>query len=368
LGEHRIASVLRSLEAIRDVAASTPDIAFALMHVPVRLKSRTADDAAREFAELIEQRAPGLKWAVTTKVDAEGNRTGRASLYLPNAAVASVDWLFLFSMFDLHTRLGAYWLTNIWRALELTEAAAEALAGWHVLVAAACARSILEGAAAFRVNARKLIDEWDAFKRKGKPTVETIETFEDTFTRLLMRSQYASRLSATVDKSELFRSPNILNYIEKLSEGVKGYDVPTIYEWLCDAVHPSFGSMSAFTIERGMHDSKTHIIEVYARKPLSQGKSAVRADVAQASADAMAIANTCLLDDLSRIRWILDDIGLTSGVAFGHTKGAELLEPVARIGALDQPDRNQLCPCGSGKKFKKCVHEWGMPGTPPPNG
>lgn len=365
LGEQRIASVSEALGAIRKLAASTPEIAYAVMHVPVALKSRTAVDAAIELAGLLEQRTPGLKWAVATEVDPDGNRSGRASLYVPDTTVGTVEWLSLFTMFDLHTRLGAYWLTNAWRALELTEGATENLAAWHVLVAAACSRSLLEGAAALHVNVKKLGQEWDAFKREGKPTLSTIASFDSTFTKLLMRSQYASRLTAGEGKSELLRSPNVLNYIEKLGRHVEGHNVLAIYEWLCDAVHPSFGSLSAFTIERAMHDSQTHIVEVYARKPVSRGKSAVRADVAQASADAIAVASSSLLSDLTHVHWLLNDIGLTSGVAFAQARGAELIEPVSRIGALRRPERNEPCPCGSGKKFKKCAHEWGMSGAPP---
>ncbi|MET8925238.1 SEC-C metal-binding domain-containing protein [Streptomyces sp. NPDC004623] len=54
----------------------------------------------------------------------------------------------------------------------------------------------------------------------------------------------------------------------------------------------------------------------------------------------------------------MDDIGLT----------AELhgLNRLSYAGGSDRsPQRSDTWPCGSGRKYKRCVHRWGQPSTPP---
>lgn len=365
LGEDRINRALAFLRELEEIAAAAPDKAFSVLHSRVPLTSGNDVDAAREFAEILTRRTPGLRWATATMVDGKGHRFGRATLYPPRAMIGTVEWFILFSLFDVHTRLGAYWLTNIWRALELTQTVVKGLGDWHVIVSAACSRSLLEGAAALHVNVRKLVKEWDSFKSAGKPNMQALGRFERTFTKLVLRPQYVTRIAELQNIPNWLRSPNVLSYIEKISNEMPNANILGIYDWLCDAVHPSFGSTESFTIERGMHDSKTHFVEVYARKPFSRGHAAIRHDVACASGDAIAAVAALLPPDLALLRWLLDDIGLTSGVAFGHPTAIDFRVPVARIGSLRSPERNEVCPCGSGKKFKKCTHTWGLAGTPP---
>jgi SEC-C motif len=50
----------------------------------------------------------------------------------------------------------------------------------------------------------------------------------------------------------------------------------------------------------------------------------------------------------------IDDFGLTTGVGYSSR-----LDYWRRH---DKPQRNALCPCGSGRKFKNCIHDWGRPG------
>jgi hypothetical protein len=362
LGESRIKAIHGFLAELRGIVASAPETAFSVVHTPVRLKSRSGDLARREFAQLLENDSPGVRWATVLEVDPQGNYLGRATLYPPKATLGTVDWFLEFNFFDVHSRIGSYWLTTLWRALELTEQTVQSLATWHPLVAAACSRSLLEGIAAFHANSRKLVDQWDNFKREGKPSREKLEIFQREFLKAALRPQYATRINQVGVKDEFFRSPNVLSYITKISKEYPQANINEIYEWLCDAVHPSFGSTTAFTIERGGHSSKTHFVEVYARKPFSRGHSAIKQSVAWASADAIIVAQYFLLQDLALVRRLLDDIGLTSGVAFGHPTALEFNEPITRLGSFDPPTRNDACPCNSGRKFKKCGHEWGLPG------
>lgn len=60
--------------------------------------------------------------------------------------------------------------------------------------------------------------------------------------------------------------------------------------------------------------------------------------------------------DLARARWVVVDLGLTADLASSIELQATL--------AYKRPERNEQCPCGSGRKFKRCVHRWGQSGTP----
>ena len=64
-----------------------------------------------------------------------------------------------------------------------------------------------------------------------------------------------------------------------------------------------------------------------------------------------------MLEDLGVLRWLFNDLGITSKVAFQTD--------LKYFGRFPKPGVNDLCPCGSGKKFKKCVHRWGPSGMPP---
>ncbi|MET9833698.1 SEC-C metal-binding domain-containing protein [Streptomyces sp. NPDC006385] len=55
----------------------------------------------------------------------------------------------------------------------------------------------------------------------------------------------------------------------------------------------------------------------------------------------------------------MDDIGLTAEV--------QGLNRLCCAGGGQPPQRNAPCPCGTGRKYKRCVHRWGQPGTPPPS-
>nr|WP_237558089.1 SEC-C metal-binding domain-containing protein [Streptomyces sp. SID5470] len=55
----------------------------------------------------------------------------------------------------------------------------------------------------------------------------------------------------------------------------------------------------------------------------------------------------------------MGDLGLTAEI---HG-----LNRLSYAGDSDQPpQRSDACPCGSGRKYKRCVHRWGQPSTPPP--
>jgi hypothetical protein len=139
------------------------------------------------------------------------------------------------------------------------------------------------------------------------------------------------------------------------------HDAMDTYEWLCDAVHPSYGSATAYRALGLGDNGRTHVLDRYERRPLDilvatpQGMR-LQPTIAQKAAEAATFASDLLYQDLGRARWVVEDIGLTVDVKSSIRLQATL--------AHTRPERNQACPCGSGRKFKKCVHRWGESGVP----
>ena len=107
------------------------------------------------------------------------------------------------------------------------------------------------------------------------------------------------------------------------------------------------------------HNTCTHVIQEFAHQPLlelAKTSFAVTPTVAHAAADAVIIAGRLLLDGLARVRWLIHDFGMTSEVAFNMR--------FDYYGPASKPGRNERCPCGSGRKFKRVSIGGGSSGTP----
>jgi hypothetical protein len=361
LGAERARRVEENTRKLLDRADAAPQYSHGAVHLPIPLTATDPDAAHAELGRLLHRTSPDDNWSYVTLVGADGQRLGKASPFLRQTApLGSSEWLITFTLSDLYTRLGAWWLTQLWRGAELASGTRDALAGWNVLVAAACARSLLEGAAYLATEAPRLVEVWDAFKRAGRPTQETLGEFADTLNERITHLQYASRVGQGQGRPPRVQSTNVMTYVNKLAKRSKDVDVIDTYEWLCDAVHPSFGSSTTYGVVRAMDPARSHLIEQYARRPLGPVVSNPRTLnplVAQKAADAVILATEVLDQGLTEVRWVLDDLGLTTEIA-----DILLLDhPLAHR----HPERNSPCPCGSGRKLKRCVHHWGRPGSFP---
>jgi hypothetical protein len=360
LGSDRVAKLRRVTAELLAFADSVPSTTEAAAHLAVPLRANSTEGATEELTRRIEAFDPGGEWALGTFRTADGRRVGKASPFLPAILPGSTDWFIQFSLADLYSRLAAWFLTQVWRAGELASAARDSIERWQLLVAAAAARSLLEGAAAFTVEADSTITEWSNFKQAGEPTLDRLGQFTASFNRRITELQYASRIGQGTDRPPVIASKNVLTYISKLARAHGEHDIDDIYQWLCDAVHPSFGSWTTFTVTRGKHGTGTHIREVYARSTLAQladSGFALTPTVAHKAADAVIASSQVLLPGLHRMQWLVHDLGFTSGTAFVLKLDA--------YGRRPRPQRNDRCPCGSGKKFKACSHRWGVAGMPP---
>jgi hypothetical protein len=355
LGSQRVKKVNEVIGGLQRLAEAAPPTSTVVMHLPVALRARTNVQAVEELAARLERMDSDENWVYVTGHKPDNTYIGKASPFISSSiAVGSDEWFTIFLLSDLHTRLSGWWLTQLWRAVDLAVGAQTAISKWNVLVAAACARSLLEGAAAFAAEAKVITDEWDTFKRAGTPTRQSVEIFLETFNERVARLLYSSRLSVTKDKLPSFISTNVLTHIKKLAKSIDDYHVTDIYEWLCDAVHPSFGSSTAYVVVNKKHNTGTHIIQEFAHHPLpelSEAGFATTPNVAHAAADAVIVAGRLLLEELARSRWLVYDFGMTSEIAFNMR--------LDYYGCVSKPGRNERCPCGSGRKFKTCVHNWG---------
>jgi hypothetical protein len=361
LGIDRARGTEEGTQKLLDRADAAPQHSDSLTHLVIPLSSRDPAAQGRELEQLLKP-DPSREWSYVTFVNADGTRSARASPWFrQNAALGSAEWLITFTLSDLYMRLGAWWLTQLWRGTELATGARDALGQWTVLVAAACARSLLEGAAHLAEEVPQLIEMWDDFKRSGSPTVESLNGFVQKLNQRLTTLQYASRVGQGQGRPPKIQSTNAITYIQKLAKRRTDFEVVDTYEWLCDAVHPSFGSGTTYCAVHLRDNAGSHILEHYARyplRPLLSRREKLEPIVAQKAADAVILATDVLDQELGHARWVLDDVGLTTEVA-------ETLLLDFPLAHHPLPERNSRCPCGSGRKSKRCVHRWGQPGTVP---
>jgi hypothetical protein len=218
---------------------------------------------------------------------------------------------------------------------------------------------LLEGAAAFTVEGEDLLALWSAFKRRGVPDQAGLIAFRDQFNAKLLQAQLGSRLGEQSGKRVTpLKRTNVLTFLSTFSKR-RGIDFSREYEWLCDAVHPSFGFGTAYVATQGVHPARTTFAADLARRTdtaLTQSPK-IEPTVAWAAADVLALAIREFLLEWPRIRWLIDDLGLTTGVAFTAQHQS--------AGRSSKPTKEAICPCGSGIPFGACSHSWGVHAEPP---
>lgn len=350
------------------MADDAPAAASNVVHRVVELEATSYEQARTELMALIREtrdpRQPARWWSAIPLQGSDGRFRAMASPYFRHdAADNSRDIRFAFPLSGIHLRLGAWWSNHVWRAAELARGARDGLDQWNILVAAACARSLLEGAAYVAVETPEILGLWDGLKSRGHPHSDEVTTFLGELERRTMSAHYSSKLNAKPkakgEPNAYLEAKSIQGYMDQIGKRETGSDVNAIYAFLCDAIHPSFGSAMRYCV----HQQKNAMVflEHYYRNPLQHTYSAGNnypPCIAEAAAGAIALSAELLNRDLPTVRWLMDDIYLT----------AELQAPSAEVifpWAITAAQRNATCPCGSGRKSKRCVHRWGLPGTPP---
>ena len=295
-------------------------------------------------------------WKFVTSTYEDGKQFGFA---LP-VTLARADDPCAFLLVDVHSLMGTWWLMCAWRARELARATSLLADNWDSVAAAACARPLVETAAATWVDAQRLARAWGEMKLGGAPSKSSGSFFVHwrNLHLLLQEVHHGAKFDdrAPEEKATWGKTSrsNVLGQVEKLGNAGCPH-LQSDYQWLCNTVHPSVGNKLAYTSPPLRHETGTHTIQHYCGRPTSirESDGSVVADqtVGIATARGVTVAMRTLRNTLDAALRVIDDLGLTSGAP------ALAREKVwRRIQALGQ---NDPCPCRSGLKVKKCRHQWG---------
>jgi hypothetical protein len=358
LGIDRITSLSVLLNEVHEVLISIPERGSQVRHVPIRLNAKNTKDAEKELVALLAKSSPD--WFIVTGSKPDGSHVGFASdMFMQEHSNPEND-ICAFAFYDIESCLKGWFLSHTWRAHDLVTSAEQGIVEWNIISAAACSRSLLEGIAAFVIEGEDMISEWSTFAKKGCPTLTEVSAFRDLFSKRLLQAQLGSRLGERgKNHASKIKRTNVLSLLERLEKKL-GVDIWTPYEWLCDAVHPSFGFGTIFVATQGHHETGAiiatdlahHVDKVNVRMPK------IEPTVALAVCDSLRISMQALLAEIPRIRWLLTDMALVA--LSGHHPLQEEIYGYSATSSNDQ------CPCGSGRNRTDCHHEWGNKQVAPP--
>jgi hypothetical protein len=355
LGADRIRRLRAAIDRLDHYASNVPERAAWLWLRPVPLASETTTGAIEEFEAYL--RPHGRGWHSLVGVKESGERVGIAfDGFTPTDPASMVGQLLII---DIHMSLGGWWTTHAWRVQDLAGSAVGAIEDWRIITAAPVIRSLFEGVAAFSVEGRSILKEWSDLKAGGLPGESRVHAFRQSVLGLLTQAQFGTRLGERSDHaSRGIRRRSILTLLEKFGR-LQSDDFWEAYEWLCDAVHPSFGFGTVYVAAQGCHHAGTSIAADLAKRVIDSPTADQRftPNVAHACVDLYCDAVEAFLRFAREIRWLVDDIGLTTGVAFGA--------PTYVVGGLPRVTPVGCCPCGSGVTIDDCCHYWGRPANPP---
>lgn len=249
---------------------------------------------------------------------------------------------------ETHSQLATWWLTTLWRAVELVDAAWEA-ADRSLTAAAALVRPLVETAAAFWNTGRRAAALWNAAKDDPSDAGAADRAYFELRTLLFPELQQG-RFDSRYPEGKAFGQiapTNAITHVKHLSK-VMSYDLYRDYEWLCNVVHPSVGARVVYFGTPQTHESRafTQIGVVHERARSSALIREVIADAAVSAVKVLAVSMDAMLR-------ILDDVCLTVNVA---DLGGPDSWRVLRVSS-----RNDPCPCRSGRKAKLCHHDWTSP-------
>jgi hypothetical protein len=287
--------------------------------------------------------------------------THRYGIAFPIAGSVSPRTLPTALYVEIHSRLVAWWLTYAWRSRQLARAAADLSDAAQIVPAACCARALLETAAAFWVDARRIADIWRTAKADGAPTLEKKSLrVRLQFIERLNEAQFGGKFDDKVPElAEAFgRRPraNVLGAVEKLDKASSGH-LYADYQWLCNTAHPSLGTALVFSAAPLTHLTRTHGLRILAESPIwidfepgFDDVAYVTESIPSAVARCAVAALEVLTEVLDAALRVIDDIGLTTDAP--AMADFDYWRPLRPTG------RNTLCACGSGEKTKHCIHEW----------
>lgn len=320
----------------------------------VRLAARRIP-SAEAFQHWLERETRGETWSYATTVDNEGTRMGYA-LPTPSSGPPTAERVLGFPFVEVHSLLVAWWLTTAWRSRQLVTASQALSEQSQIIAAASCVRALVETAAAFWVDARKVSEAWAEMKARGGPVRDPESNRRRAallgiINEVLLGSKFDDRVPDLQTTWGRVKRSNVLGSVEKLSKATGG-TLQHDYQWLCNTVHPSLGNALFFGAMHTRHDTGTHIVTHFSGRPTEmRTPQPVRRDVDVAVATAFATSAVVLRESLDAALHVVDDLGLTTRA------GSMSVFDYWR--AWPARDRKSPCPCRSGRRGSSCFHEWG---------
>jgi hypothetical protein len=345
LAEERFLTLLDGLDATEDTFTTV-----------VRLIPHVVN-SFEEFGHQLTARGAGGDgtWAIATAVDESGERRAFA---LPVTSRRQSDPL-LFMFVEIHTLLVAWWLTYAWRARQLARTGAALNDAGDAIAAAAVVRALVETAASFWSDGKRVAAAWADLKAAGKPMTDK-DAFERrakmmaVLNEISWGAKFDDRAPALKKNYARVERTNVLSAVDKLAKASSA-TLQDDYQWLCNTVHPSIGNTFVFSAPTFVHDTETHMVTWFCGRPLHVEERGGNVMVERTIQDATGRAATVSLNVLSLVMdsalHVVDDVALT-------TEASTLRrDPYWRN--LTRTTRNLPCPCRSGRKAKYCYHEWG---------
>ena len=131
-----------------------------------------------------------------------------------------------------HARnIEAYNTMTFWRGIELLKPAIRSLNVHEIIAPAVLARSALELACTYAVNAEQLI----AYMSEVVFPPDTVVLSQD-LENFIVKMIWGTRLS---EPSDYLKQTNILTTIKKVSKNPKSKEILPTYEYLCELAHPN---------------------------------------------------------------------------------------------------------------------------------
>jgi hypothetical protein len=256
---------------------------------------------------------------------------------------------------EVHSRLVSWWLTNAWRSDQLARATWQLADSQQIVPAAACARSLLETAAAFWVESKKLGELWRSIKiqtAQDGPKRQHLRDLSIQIWTMMWGGKFDNRVPDWVGWSKLLPRANVLGLIDKLTRATSEL-VQRDYQLLCNAVHPSVGNMLAFAAPMLAHRTGTvafQYVAPFGTYIEKDGQKHAETTIEEALARSAVLAVAVLRETLDVTLRIVDDVALTTE--------APTMASFRYWRMVTQKSRNVPCPCRSGKKTKNCPHAW----------
>lgn len=165
----------------------------------------------------------------------------KAKLLIQNAAIVDKNALY---WRDTLANIEAYFVTAIWRMVDICQAAIYAVESENIVPAGILARSALESAVQFVHDARKICSTLDDVSKVdfSKNICESSEL--ECF---ILKTTFSTRLTGS---EEFYKSTNIITVKDRIAKIAKNDQIRDNYEILSELTHPSFLGRSIYLVDR----------------------------------------------------------------------------------------------------------------------